>query len=59
VVRGATVKDTAGNTIDTAEFFGPRQEAAGADSDAAVAAEEEAKEEAEEEADESDEDNSQ
>ena len=44
VVRGATVKDTAGNTIDTAEFFGPRQEAAGADSDAAVAAEEEAEE---------------
>jgi len=63
VVRGATVKDTAGNTIDTAEFFGPRQEAAGADSDAAVAAEEEPKEEAEEEAkeeaEESDEDDSQ
>jgi trigger factor len=50
VVRGATVKDTAGNTIDTAEFFGPRQEAAGADSDAAVAVEEEAEEPAEEEA---------
>ena len=28
VVRGATVKDTAGNTIDTEEFFGPRPEAA-------------------------------
>jgi len=51
VVNGATVKDTAGNTIDTAEFFGPRQEAAGADSDAA--------ETAVEEAEESDEDDSQ
>ena len=27
VVRGATVKDTAGNTIDTEEFFGERQQA--------------------------------
>src|SRR5262249_45320599 len=26
VVHGATVKDTAGNTIDTEEFFGPRQQ---------------------------------
>jgi trigger factor len=64
VVRGATVKDTAGNTIDTAEFFGPRQEAADADSDApetAIEGAEEAGEakEAEEEAQESDEDDSQ
>jgi trigger factor len=27
VVHGATVTDTAGNTIDTEEFFGPRQQA--------------------------------
>jgi len=55
VVHGATVKDTAGNTIDTAEFFGPRQEAAGADSDVPETAIEAAVEEAEE----SDEDDSQ
>ncbi|HEX9177699.1 MAG TPA: trigger factor [Mycobacterium sp.] len=27
VVRGATVADTAGNTVDTDEFFGPREQA--------------------------------
>src|SRR5581483_5277714 len=26
VVHGATVKDTTGETVDTEEFFGPRQE---------------------------------
>jgi trigger factor len=31
VVHAATVKDTAGNIIDTDEFFGPKQQAAGAE----------------------------
>jgi trigger factor len=33
VVQAATVKDTAGNTIDTEEFFGPRQQLATATAD--------------------------
>jgi trigger factor len=48
VVHGATVTDTAGNTIDTEEFFGPRQQA-----------EPEASEASTDEADEADEDESQ
>ncbi len=31
VVHGATVKDTAGETVDTEEFFGPRQQAEAAE----------------------------
>ena len=34
VVRAATVTDTAGNTVDTDEFFGPRQEAQADEPDA-------------------------
>ncbi len=60
VVRGATVKDTAGNTIDTAEFFGSPPEAADEQADEEPdeqAQEEEAQEETQKE--ESDEDDSQ